>query len=221
MTNFAIAAIFSSVVFLTIFTLFSILNYKNRFNIKYDIRNHYPYELNYEGKFTDNLTGNLAVILFALSGVAFFTLFDSKYNNGFFIFDMIAGSIYALALMSLAFIPLKNLKAHLFLVLACVVLSFLIPFSNALASSISFKDSQEPVSLVMMIVNAVYCVFIFILMMNPKLSHWADLKEETNNDGTKKYVRPKYFILAFIEWLLIFTSPVVMILSLLTKQFII
>ena len=62
-------------------------------------------------KFSDNLVGNLAVCLFAISGIAFYTLFDSKYTNGFLLFDLIAGSIYSLVLMSFAFISLnKHLK---------------------------------------------------------------------------------------------------------------
>lgn len=217
MTNFAIAFLFISVVLLFFFSLFSILNYKNRFKMKYDIRNHYPYELNYESKFSDNLTGNLALVIFGACSIAFYTLFNSDFNNGFLLFTLIAGSIYSVILSSLVFISLKHLKLHLTLVLSSVVLSFLIPFSNAITSSMTYKDTKELAPLLILIANALYCVFIFILMINPKLSHWADLKEEKNSDGTVKYVRPKVFILAFIEWLLLLTSPILMILSLVTQ----
>lgn len=217
MTNFAIAFLFISVVLLFFFSLFSILNYKNRFKMKYDIRNHYPYELNYESKFSDNLTGNLALVIFGACSIAFYTLFNSNFNNGFLLFTLIAGSIYSVILSSLVFISLKHLKLHLALVLSSVVLSFLIPFSNAITSSLTYRDTKELAPLLMLIANALYCVFIFILMINPKLSRWADLKEEKNSDGTVKYVRPKVFILAFIEWLLLLTSPILMILSLVTQ----
>ena len=43
--------------------------------MKYDLRNHYPYELNYEGEFKDNLTGNVAIILSAAFSIAFYTLY--------------------------------------------------------------------------------------------------------------------------------------------------
>ena len=220
MTNFAVAFIFLSIVLLFVFSLFSILNYKNRFKMKYDFRNHYIYELNYEGKFSDNLIGNIAIVALAASGIAFYTLFNNNFNNDFLLFTLIAGSLYSFTLTGLAFISLnKHLKLHLVIVLFAVVLGFLIPFSNAMASSISYKDSQNVISLVMAIVNAVYCLFIFVLMMNPRLSRWAELKEEKNNDGTVKYVRPKVFILAFIEWALIISSPVIMILTVLTSLF--
>lgn len=218
MTNFAIAFLFSSVLFLIIFVLFSILNYKNRFKMNYDLRNHYPYELNYEMKFSDNLVGNLAICLFAASGIAFYTLFDSKYTNGFLLFDLIAGSIYSLVLMSFAFISLnKHLKFHLLVVLIGVVLSFLIPFSNAMTLFNAYKSKEEVGALVLAIFNVTYCLIIFFMMMNPRLSHWADLKEEKDKDGTIKYVRPKYFILAFIEWGLILSSPLLMVMSLFTQ----
>ena len=206
MTNFAIAFLFSSVLFLIIFVLFSILNYKNRFKMNYDLRNHYPYELNYEMKFSDNLVGNLAICLFAISGIAFYTLFDMKYTNGFLLFDLIAGSIYSLVLIF-----------HLLVVLIGVVLSFLIPFSNAMTLFNAYKAKEEVGALVLAIFNVTYCLIIFFMMMNPRLSHWADLKEEKDKDGTIKYVRPKYFILAFIEWGLILSSPLLMVMSLFTQ----
>lgn len=219
MTNFALGFIFLNVVMIVIFILLSIVNYKNRFKMKYDLRNHYPYELNYESKFSDNLLGNIALIVSAACDITFYTLFNNQFNNGFMIFDLIAGCIYSVLLASLAFIPLKNLKTHLAIVLFAVVLAFLIPFSNGIASSAAFKDTKETASLILTIVNAVYCVFIFILMMNPKLSRWAELKEIKNPDGTTSYVRPKIFILAFIEWALIISSPVIMILTVLTSLF--
>ncbi len=185
--------------------------------MNYDLRNHYPYELNYNGKFKDNLIGNIAVVLFAVSGIAFYTLFDHDFNNGFMIFTLIAGSLYCLSLMSLAFISFNHLKMHLIMVLISVVFAFLIPFSNAIACSIAYKDMKQTNSMIMLIVNAVYCIFIFILIMHPRLSKWAELKEIKNEDGTSSYVRPKYFILAFIEWLLILSSPLVMVLTILTK----
>ena len=217
MTNFAIAFLFVSIVALFIFVLFSILNYKNRFKMKYDIRNHYLYELNYESKFSDNLTGNLAVILFSGCSIAFYSMFNSNFNNGWLLFVLIGGCIYSVVLASLVFIPLKSLKLHLAMVFFSIVLAFLIPFADAMACSIDYRNTQNVGSLVMAIVNALYCLFIFILMINPRLSHWAELKEERNDDGTVKYVRPKVFILAFIEWLLILSSPILMLLSLVTQ----
>ena len=221
MLNFALPCLFASFVFLFLFIFLSIFNYKNRFHQSYDIRNHYPYELNYESKFKDNLLGNISVIVFAVTSIGFYTLMDGKYNNGFLLFTLIAGSIYSLALASLTFISFKSLRIHLLVVLLCIVLSFLIPFSNAFNLSQAYKTTKDATALVFMILNAVYCLIIFILMMNPKLSHWAELKEKNNPDGTVTYERPKYFILAFIEWFLIFTSPILMVLSLFTKLYII
>lgn len=221
MNNIAIAFIFGSVAFVFLFLYLSIFNYKKRFHQSYDLRNHYPYELNFESKFKDNLYGNIGVVLFGINSILFYTLFDLNHINGYFIFTMIAGVIYSLALVFLAFVPLKLFKSHILTALLAVVLSFLIPFSNALACVNDYKASNNTSSLVMMIFNVVYCLFVFILMMNPKLSHWADLKEEKNPDGTVKYVRPKYFLLAFYEWLLILSSFLLMILTLLTRYFVI
>ena len=220
MTNFAIAFLFVNIVTLGAFILFSILNYKNRFKMKYDLRNHYPYELNYEGKFSDNLNGNIMLILFSITGILFYTMYNSNFNNGFLLFVLIAGSIYSVVLGSLVFISLKHLRMHLALVLVSIILAFLIPFSNAMACANNYKTTQEIGALIMAIINALYCLFIFVLMINPRLSHWADLEEKKADDGTIKYVRPKVFILAFIEWSIILSSPLLMILSLISQYII-
>ena len=186
----------------------------------YDLRNHFPYELNFESKFKDNLFGNVCISVSTVLSILFFIFFDETHLNGFLLFAMIAGIVNSLIILSLVFVPLKLLKAHLILVTVNIALSFLVPFSLAMAASFSYSSYKEVGQLVFIILPALICIFIFILIMNPKLTKWALLDKKTNPDGSVSYVRPKIFILAFTEWLLFFSSVITEIIALLIPLFI-
>lgn len=55
----------------------------------------------------------------------------------------------------------------------------------------------------------------FLVLINPRLAHWGELKATVDQDGNVNTFRPKPFVLAFSEWLLIFLSFVSSFLALL------
>lgn len=216
MEHLALAFFFLHVILLVAFMVFSFANYHERFHQSYDLRNHFPYELNYESRFKDNFIGNLSVLLMSVSMICFYIFFDTKHVNGYYIWVMISGIITAFSTLSIVFIPLKHLKTHLLITTAMIIFSFATPFGIALSNAIHFSSTNSAVSLTLSIVAAVICLFIFILIMNPKLSKWANLEQQKSPDGTVTYVRPKFFVLAFTQWLLIFSAILTEIVTLLT-----
>ena len=58
-------------------------------------------------------------------------------------------------------------------------------------------------SLVMSIVSVVVALFNFVLVMNPKLSLSIKMNIGIDEKGQEYYVRPKYIMMAFTEWLMI------------------
>lgn len=216
MNNFALVFLVLEILMMGGFILSSFINYNTRFGMTYDLRNHFPYELNYESKFKDNLMGNVLLLVATGCGVAFYILFDNNKQNGYFLFMMIAGCIHQLVHFFLAFVPLKLTKSHLLLVTLDIILSFLIPFSLAISSSITFNHTHDYSLIIFIALPAVICLFVFILMMNPKLTRWSRMEEIKNEDGTTSYKRPRYFILAFYEWLLLFASLLTQIIVILS-----
>ena len=220
MHNFSLSFIFLSIVSIIFFFLFSFTNYKVRFKSNYNIRNHFPYELNYEGEFKDNLLGNIFAILIAVGAILFYAFYDESRTNGYFLFTMIGGMINSLTVLALIFLPLKLLKAHLATVTINVIFSFLIPFALALEASIAFSKTKEAAPLIFIIINSLICLFVFILLLNPRLTRWADMDKKENEDGSISYLRPKYLSLAFTEWLLFFLNILLMVVAFLTRTFI-
>ena len=74
----SIGLVSASFLFFFAFFLFGIFYYQKRFNLKYDIRNTFPYEINYQQSFLDNIFVNIFLILFAVSSIGFFVFFDIK-----------------------------------------------------------------------------------------------------------------------------------------------
>ena len=206
MNNYALVFLVVEVFLFAGFLFFSIMNYKERFKSNYDLRNHFPYELNFESPYKENFLGNTLLLLATASGIAFYVLFDNNKTNGYFMFIMIGGIVHLLAMFFLVFVPLKLLKSHLVLVTLDIILSFLIPFALAISASFRFYHTNDAIYMIFIIIPAVICLWVFIMMMNPKLTNWSRMDKKKNEDGSITYTRPRYFILALYEWMLMFTS---------------
>ena len=65
------------------------------------------------------------------------------------------------------------------------------------------NETAVLVTSIMQFVVALSCVFILI---NPRLKNWAQLEKVVDEDGGSSLKRPKPFVLAFSEWIIIFLS---------------
>ena len=200
--------------------IISRITYKDRFNHPYDIRNHFPYEINYESNFKDNLLGNVCFIISSICLASFYATFDTDKINGFYIAAFICGVLNTIALLLMLFLPLKMLKHHLLIVAITISLSFLSPFFIALNGVMSYNYYPSGMKLVPSIIAAIDCLFMVILFVNPRLNKWANLEKKENEDGSISYIRPKIFVLAFTEWLLLFNNLLIPIILIISKSII-
>lgn len=207
----------ASVFFFIMFMLFGIKSYQRRFkDISYDIRNTFPYEINYQLKYLDNVFPNVLLTLYLLSSICFFAFFDIKNLNAFTIFMMTSGILLAITSFFLFFADLKYIRLHLLLVTLLAVSAFATSASISVYGINIFKnDTDKVLELVVAIIAAILGLFIFMLLMNPKLNFRLDMKKAVSVDGKEVLVRPKYFVMAFSEWLFVFTLFIDQILILL------
>ncbi len=212
----ALATGIGSVFLFICFLLFSCFNYKNKFKADYDFRNHFPYELNYNLKFTDNFLGNLCLVLSLLSSIFFFVFFNQDHSNGLLIFSLVSGIMVAIDIGAMIFVPLKYLRSHMALDVFLFAFTFMIPCAGAVSGLFAYNNDHTKIAtLVITILLFALTLFLFVIIMNPKLSKWTKMDSVTSEDGTISYVRPKFFVLAFSEWILIFSYFVSQILLLL------
>lgn len=207
----------SSLLMFIFFMVFSIMNYKKRFQLTYDVRNHFPYELNYESKYKDNLLGNIFLTLSMLLSLGFFSLTSGFFTrNPILIFCLIAGAIYSAITFFLPFANLKFIRLHVVAAVMQASFAFLTPASVGLVAFQQYQMEKEVICLVIFIICLVIGLFNFILIMNPKFSFNIQMRKVKLETGEEKIERPTFIVIAFSEWIMMFSLFIAHLLLILT-----
>ena len=203
----------ASIILFIAYFLLSTFNYKKRFENKYDVKCFFPYELNYESKLADNLLGNIALILSMFTSMGLFALGLAYFQtNGYLIAAIIAGIIYSILVLGIHFTPLKLLKFHFVVMIILFLAAFFTPMALGLTSFSIYQNTKNVFALVLMIISFIVGLVMFVFVMNPKLSFNIKMKVAVDEQGNEKYIRPKFILVAFTEWLMVFLLPVSQIL---------
>ncbi|HNX15885.1 MAG TPA: hypothetical protein PKO28_00705 [Bacilli bacterium] len=204
--RFTLPSLLLSILFGALFLVTSFIRYKNKYKVTYNVRNMFPYELNYKSPFAENFYGNVSLILAILSSCVFFFTFDLKFDNGFFIMIFISGIISSILFIAIAFIPLDFIRLHSALFILYMIFSFLLPTSISIGSYVYNQQigGSSPIPFIIFIIAFIITLVTMVLLLNPKLTLNLRMKEEIAPDGSIKYVRPNIITMAFTEWLLFF-----------------
>lgn len=195
----------ASLMFLVCHLVCSSLNYQKRFSEKYDVRNHFPYEFNFESSFSLNLFGNIALIMSCALSIAFFSLTSAKIQtNGYVLYSLISEIIYSILVCVIHFIPLKFMKTHTIFGVLLLGASFITPVAVGLGAFSLYQDSNKTYPLVLFIISITIAVFYFCVAMNPKLTPNIKMIVGKDKDGKEIYIRPKFIVMALSEWIDIF-----------------
>ena len=201
--GFLIAAIF----LFACFVVASVFNFKMRFKKPYHLRSHFPYELNYRGNYKDNIYGNIIYAIYVLAVIVFLVFFDTTHNSGYLIVGLVAASIVLISLSFLVYVPVDHLRVHMLIVAFAFIFSLTLASATTIGSYFKYKENNNVPSLISFIGSIIMVASYVILILNPKLSHWAEMDQETKEDGTVVQVRPKYFVLAYSEWAMMILFP--------------
>ena len=195
----------ASILFFVCFIIFSSLTYKRRFNETYDPRNHFPYEYNFDGGFKENILGNICLIFAILFSMGSYAIASGYFfENGNVLFAIISGLFFCVTVLFVNFVPLKLLRFHVISAIISFVAAFVTPSAIGLAAFNSYKVTNNPFTLVVMIMSITIAVFFFAVVMNPRLSLKIQMIVGKDKDGNEKYIRPKYIVFGLSEWFINF-----------------
>ena len=203
---FTIATAFLTTVLFIFLILASSLLYKKRNNEQFNIRNCFPFELNYHSEFKENFYTHLLIGLYVIASCGFYATFHMSYNNGYLIFIMIGGILSSLAIYALFYIPLLKIKLHI--VVDAIYFALRLAISGAIII-LSWRITQNNMSwasVTSIVLSAISFLATTGIIINPRLTLDFRAKEAIKENGEKEYVRPKFVVLAFSEWLLIFLN---------------
>lgn len=183
----------------------------------FSLLNNFPFEFL---KINSGIAYTYKILMFILTGLAFSPLFVitpliAEFGDLGFLSILITCvfGLTAIANCLLFFFDARFTKSHMVLVTVAMSLTFL---SNTLATLLSIlvyktyldMSDSHPISLVLAIVSGLIAIGTLALILNPKLNNWAKLKIETSPNGEKIVTRPKVFILALSEWIIIFLGVI-------------
>lgn len=204
--GFRLGFILFSIFFLTLFLLASFIQYNRRWQEKFDIKNHFPYEVNYGIKLSENIYGNIAIILMALTLGAFYATMDLTFSQTFLIPSMVAGIAAALVMPLVVLVPLSSIKGHIAVLMFQILSSITLPGTVGIAAlKIYQEEGNNPLAIIVVVCSFIVVALIAILMFNPNLSLKMNPEVKINEKGEKEYVRPRWIQLAFTEWMLMFS----------------
>ena len=113
-------------------------------------------------------------------------------------------------------------KSHLggFFVMG-LTLILLASINGIIFINLSRGRKLETLVFVLSIIMFVIALAVAIILVNPRLKTWAKLEKVVDEDGASSLKRPKPFVLAFSEWIVIFLGVLSYILTALCNYLII
>ena len=111
-------------------------------------------------------------------------------------------------------VPAYETKPHL---LSFVLFGGLLALSSIVGTILLFNMSyiNLPLAIVFGVIAGCASLFTLGAIVNPKLSGWSKMLTTMDEDGNVDASRPRPFILAFTEWLLLFANVIATTFSLL------
>lgn len=189
--------------------LFLIFQSKKEENIPFNFRQYFLYEA-FEGK-RNNLLRTLQSAFLLLnvfvSTLFYFlpideTLTSKNYFLLFAAFFLLADILY----FFLSFVNFRNekLRVSLFMFFGAFL-----AMGNGMGGFILLSISRKTLEnkalpLTFAVLSFLFALFSFLPLLNPKLNNYSKMENVTEKDGSSHLERPKYFVMAFSEWILSF-----------------
>ena len=172
-----------------------------------NLRNTFPYELVPQFK-TEFFYLNIPLFISLGSSLASLVFFMVDQSQTIPLICGIIGMLFMIASSIIPFINIKLLKEHLYSSLAMLVLYFALTGFLAYYSFFASRiyDFRDPSTIISMVISILLFVFALYFIFNPRL---FDLKLDRNEED--QVSRPKVMHLAFMEWSLILSSPLIIV----------
>ena len=210
------------ILLFTTLTIFGNMIYRFVNQKKLSYFNIFPYEILENADHKLSLPYRIILAIYCGFGVAplilVFTSFSS-WGNLIYLAIIIAILIFisALCYLGLVFLPAKFIRQHTLLASLYFIFNILISaLLGLLGFLLYFSFNTSIAHLIFACLSVILAVISLIFIFNPKLKNWANLSKETNEKGEVSIVRPKYFPLAYTEWLFYLISALNVVMAFLT-----
>lgn len=208
------------IAFLGMF-IFGVSNYQETFKAKFSLLNMFPYELSYHNQGMMIIIYRFFLYVYVAFSISPALLMISKYYHfpGYVSYLIMVGILFvisAVSLLTLHIIQAKYVRLHTIVATIFFAVSALTSGAISIVL-INLYISNNYVDIKFLMIGLMEAMLGFatlLIMLNPRLRNWAQMNSTTDEDGTVVIERPRFFVLAFSEWLVIFINLAVQILLL-------
>ena len=191
--------------------------YYKRHQTKFHFYQMFPYEYNYPNVFKENFYGNIIFAFACLSVIAFYVI--NPMQSIYSLLGIILAIVLTMMYLTVLLLPLRYLRAHMFISCIAMTLSAALPVVNLFGALNEMKlvvdDVNKILCIVSMVISGLLGLMMLLLIMNPKLTFKIYYEKEIDSEGNEIKKRPKVILLALNEWWAIFTfflTPIALIL---------
>lgn len=209
-------------VSLTLLTLLllALIIYQGRFFVRmnqkrsFSFLNEFPYEMTQQLPSKMYLpfliVGGLFSLSYMILGFMLFPFPDVTMN----LLLLISWALTGVFMFALFIIDMKLIKVHLLLDTLFIGTSIL---NHVLLGTLFLLTPYGTYAIGYVLASYLLALFPLALALNPKLKQWAKMEEQMDSTMEVVFVRPKYFVLAYTEWLLILSNIVFIIYALIVQ----
>ncbi|OPZ34519.1 MAG: hypothetical protein BWY98_01047 [Tenericutes bacterium ADurb.BinA155] len=221
--GFLIAVCSGLILFFILFYLFGTLHYHKAEDHRFNPLSYFPYE-EFEGPNDAflSLARIFAGAFLIAQGLSAVLLLGAEEPNAtmktFSILVAILGGMEMVLLFFLLLLPAKYARAHIFVVVFyfCISVLYGVLGGSLLYGQAVYNDAlAKTLGIILMVLGFI----VLALLINPRFTNWARLHAENTSDGEKIVFRPRFFILAASEWLVLILNIIMTILILLGLYF--
>lgn len=213
-------------IFLSIIFYFSsgTFIFYNSNKTKFSFTKNFPYEFFENNLSKKNVITKTSLICFACASFAPFLSILPKCSMfgdlcGLVIIVSIISIITGIFFVIISLVPVRFASQHI--LFSTIYLTLMIIFSGCI-SIISFiigVNMEATIKIPQIIygsISALLAICMLLTILNPKLKKWEKLDCIKQDDGTITYQRPKWFPLAYSEWIAVIINSLSLILFMLT-----
>lgn len=192
--------------FIAAYLITGFLSYKSRYKKRYDLLSYFPFELSdSDDKYAITCKIFCIAMAIIITGSSFFLIYLNPLFSNLNALGIVIGVICLFTMASfvgLNYVPAYEFKYHLLLAVVFMSLSALFD----VVVGLTFFNLYSYLSLNSLAMGLAITCFVIalikgLIIANPKLSKWTELKSSVGSDGVVTSTRPRPFVLALSEWL--------------------
>ncbi|MFA5686725.1 MAG: hypothetical protein WCZ47_00290 [Bacilli bacterium] len=192
---------------------FGLINFFEEQKVKYSFLQMFPYELSSQSRGKYYILHRLFLYFYVAFSLTPALLLFMKYQSyqqlsSFLLFVNVLFIIQAIIFLSLNIIEARFIKTHATIATLYFAFSLLSSGGASIFLINLYINSSDNLvtQLVIGVLLVLISILLLVIMLNPRLKNWPQLEQVNNIDGTQSLKRPKIFILAFSEWLVVFLN---------------